>query len=156
MVWSLRKYTSHVNNNYGDLFQALLVASKNKKLSGEEKAQAIGLLNQMDDNEDHSFVFINCMLMKVLKPINIIVKQLQYVNENFISALEVVNSVNEEIKSECETVSNKKTKMMVDDFLEGVRVKTTNAEQRRPRKNNPPIGHNNLPIVQSPLILTIF
>jgi hypothetical protein len=39
--------TRHVNNNYGDLtvIQALLVASKNKKLSVEDKAQAIGLLN---------------------------------------------------------------------------------------------------------------
>jgi hypothetical protein len=35
--------TKHVNNNYGDLIQALLVAAKNKKLSGEGKAQAIGL-----------------------------------------------------------------------------------------------------------------
>ena len=39
--------TKHVNNNYGDLIQALLIASKNRKLSGEDKAQAIGLLNQM-------------------------------------------------------------------------------------------------------------
>ncbi|CAB3993665.1 zinc finger MYM-type 1 [Paramuricea clavata] len=86
--------TSHVNKNYGDLIQALIVASKNKKLSAEDKAQAIGLLNQMDDDEHHSFIFINCMLMKVLKPIDIMVKQLQSVNENFITALEVVKSVN--------------------------------------------------------------
>jgi hypothetical protein len=62
--------TKHVNNNYGDLIQALLVAAKNKKLSGEGKAQAIGLLNQMDDDENHSFVLFECMLMKVLKPID--------------------------------------------------------------------------------------
>ena len=111
------------------------MASKNKKLSGEDKAQAIGLLNQMDDDENHSFVFINCMLMKVLKPIDIIVKQLQSVNENFISVLEVINSVKEEIKSERETVTNEKTKKMVDDFFEGVGVTTANGEQRRPRRN---------------------
>ena len=45
--------TKHVNNNYGDLIRALLVASKNRKLSGEDKAQAIGLLNQIEDDEDH-------------------------------------------------------------------------------------------------------
>ena len=89
----------------------------------------------MGDDEDHSFVFINCMLMKVLKPIDIMVKQLQSVNENFISALEVVNSVQEDIKSERETVTNEKTKKMVNDFLEGVKVTTTNGEQRRPRRN---------------------
>ena len=127
--------TKHVNNNYGDLIQALLVASKNKKLSGEDKAQAIGRLNQMDDDENHSFAFINCMLMKVLKPIDIIVKQLQSVHENFISALEVIKSVKEEIKSERETVTDEKTKKMVVDFFEGVRVTTTNGEQRRPRRN---------------------
>jgi hypothetical protein len=63
------------------------------------------------------------------------VKQLQSVNENFIAALEVVNSVQEDIKSERETVTNEKTKKMVDDFLEGVKVTTTNGEQRRPRRN---------------------
>ncbi len=81
----------------------------------------------MDDDEDHSFVFINCMLMKVLKPIDIVVKQLQSVNENFISALEVVKSVKEDIKSECETVTNEKTKKMVNDFFESVKVTTINS-----------------------------
>ena len=53
---------------------------------------------------------------KVLKPIDIIVQQLQSVNKNFISALEVINSVKEEIKSERETVTKEKAKKMVDDF----------------------------------------
>ena len=59
-------------------------------------------------------MYTACMLMKVLKPIDIIVKH--------ISALEVVNSVEEDIESERETVTNEKTKKMVDDFLEDVRV----------------------------------
>ena len=42
--------TCHVNKNYGDLIQALLVASKNNKLSAEDRAQAIELLNQMGDD----------------------------------------------------------------------------------------------------------
>ena len=133
MVWSLRKYKTR--NNYGDLIQALLVASKNRKLSGEDKAQAIGLLNQMEDDDEHSFIFINCMLMKVLKPVDIVVKQLQSVNENFISALEVVNSVKEDIKLERKTITNEKTKKMVNDFFDGVKVTTTNQEQRRPKRN---------------------
>ena len=86
------------------------MASKNRKLSGEDKAHAIGFLNQMDDDEGHSFVSINCMLMKVLKPIDIVVKQLQSINENFISASEVVNSVKEDIKSERKAVTNEKCK----------------------------------------------
>ena len=57
------------------------------------------------------------------------------VYENFISALEVINSVKEEIKSERKTVTGEKTKKMVDDFFEGVRVTTTNGEQCRPRRN---------------------
>ena len=47
-----------------------------RKLSREDKARAIGLLNQMNDDEDHSYVFINFMLMNVLKPTDIVVKQL--------------------------------------------------------------------------------
>ena len=127
--------TSHVNKNYGDLIQALIVASKHKKLSAEDKAQAIGLLSQMDDDKHHSFIFINCMLMKVLKPIDIMVKQLQSVNENFISALDVVKSVKEDIKLERDTVTSEKTKKMVDEFLDDVKVSTTSGKQGRPKRN---------------------
>ena len=87
--------------------------------------------------------------MKVLKPIDIIIKQLQSVNENFISALEVVNSVKEDIKSERETVTNE-TKKMVDDFLEDVRFTTTNGEQRRPRRNTAiPSSFNDFLVTES-------
>ena len=51
------------------------------------------------------------------------------------AALELVNSVKKEIKSERKTVTKEKTKKMVDDFFKGVRVTTANEEQRRPRKN---------------------
>ena len=118
------------------------MASKNRKLSREDKSQSTGLLNQMDDDRDHSFVFISCMLMKVLKPNDIVAKQVQSINENFISALEVVDSVKEDIKSERETVTKEKTKKMVDDFFEGERV-TTNEEQRRPRRNTTIPSHFN-------------
>ncbi|CAB4010741.1 Hypothetical predicted protein [Paramuricea clavata] len=75
------------------------------------------------------------MLMNVLKPIDIMVKQLQSVNENFISALEVVKRVKDDIKSECHTVTNEKTKKMVDEFLEDVKVSTSSGEQHRPKRN---------------------
>jgi hypothetical protein len=65
--------TSHVHRNYGDLIQALMVASKNKKLSDEDRAQTTGRLSLMEEKEDHNF--ITCMLMDVLKPIDIVVKQ---------------------------------------------------------------------------------
>ncbi|CAB4015919.1 zinc finger MYM-type 1 [Paramuricea clavata] len=130
--------TSHVHKNYGDLIQALMVASKNKKLSGEDRAQATGLLSLMEDNEDHVFVFITCMLMDVLKPIDIVVKQLQSPDENLISALHVVNAVKDDIKSKRENnTSNEKVKKMVDDFLESVRITSTDGVQvqRRPTRN---------------------
>lgn len=61
------------------------------------QTEAMRLFNQIGDDEDHSFVFINCRLMNVLKPIDIMVNKLQSGKENFISALEVVNSVIEHI-----------------------------------------------------------
>ena len=68
---------------------------------------------------------------------------MQSVNENFISALEVINSVKEEIKSERKTVTKEKAKKMFDDFFEGVRATTTNGEQRRPRRNTAISSHSN-------------
>ena len=56
-------------------------------------------------------------------------------NENLISALNVVNSVKDDIKLKRETTNDEKVKKMVDDFLESVRVTSTNGVQRRPRRH---------------------
>ena len=98
---------NHVHNNYGDLIKALEIVSKSrtKKAASDDRALAHGLLHQMEGNgNDDLFIFTNCMLMKVLKPINIIVKQLQSSSENIISALSVVNAVRDDLKSTQEVV----------------------------------------------------
>ena len=80
---------SHINNNYGDITHALAGTSKSKKLDSEDRAPAFGLLHQMCGN-NNLFIFLNCMLTEILKPVNIIVKQLQSSSENIVSALSVV------------------------------------------------------------------
>ena len=91
---------SHVHNNYGDLIKALEIASKSrtKKVASDDRALAHGLLlHQMEGNgNDDLFIFTNCMLMKVLKPINITVKQLQSSIEYIVSALSVVDAVRDD------------------------------------------------------------
>lgn len=69
-----------------------------------------------------------------MRPIDI-VKQLQSSDENFISALDVVYCVKEDIKVKRENITNNKVRKMIDDFLESVRVTTTNGVQRGPRRN---------------------
>lgn len=118
--------TSHVNKNYANVLEALRAASKNKKLKSEDRALAIGLLSQMGDNEeDPVFVFINCLLMDVLKPIDIVVKTLQSPDENFISALDIVNSVQEDIKSKREHTDSDDLRKMTKELN----------KQRRPKRS---------------------
>ncbi len=84
----------HVSNNYSDITHALALAARSRQLNSEDKALALGLLSQTSNDQ---FLFLNCMLLKVLKPINIIVKQLQSSTENIVSALTVINSVREDL-----------------------------------------------------------
>lgn len=46
--------------------------------------------------EDQLFVFVDCMLMDILKPTDMVVKQLQSSNKNLVSVLELVNEVSEQ------------------------------------------------------------
>ena len=80
----------HINNNYSDITYALALAVKSRHLNSEDKALALGLFSQISNDP---FPFFNCMLLKVLKPINVIVKQLQSSNEDIVSALTVINAV---------------------------------------------------------------
>ena len=93
---------NHVHNNYGDLIKALEIVSKSrtKKVASDDRTLAHGLLHQMEENGNNDlFIFTNCMLMEVLKPINIIVKQLQSSSEDIVTALSVVNAVRDDLKS---------------------------------------------------------
>ena len=80
----------HINNNYNDITYALALAVKSGQFNSEDKALALGLFSQISNDP---FPFFNCMLLKVLKPINVIVKQLQSSNEDIVSALTVINAV---------------------------------------------------------------
>ena len=80
----------HINNNYSDITYALALAVKSRQLNSEDKALALGLFSQISNDP---FTFLNCMLLKVLMPINVMVKQLQSSNENIVSALTVINAV---------------------------------------------------------------
>ena len=123
--------TNHVNNNYGDLIKALRLASNNKKLKSEDRALALGLLHQMDEDED--FVFVNCMLMQVLKPINIVVKQLQSPGENLSSAVGVINSTREQMICIREDLTEEKLETMVKQFLDVAGLEKE--QQRRPQRS---------------------
>lgn len=126
--------TNHVNKNFGDLIQALKIVSKSRSRSvkSEDRALAIGLLHQLEGDEDNRmFVFVNCMLMEVLKPINIIVKQLQSSSENIVSALSVVNAVRDYLKEKCEELNEEECEKMVADFQKSVNVTEVSNVQRR-------------------------
>ena len=82
--------TSYVYKHYSDIIQALQLGSKNKKLKIEERAMAMGHSHQMKGDEEHEdFLFVNCMLMEVLKPIDIVVNTLQPSKGNLSSAVGV-------------------------------------------------------------------
>lgn len=107
----------HINKNYSEITHALAIASKSVKLETGDKALAIGLLSQMSDD---LFPFINCMLLTLLKPINIIVKQLQSSSENIVVALNVVNAVRHDLKE----IRGKLSSEMCDELLEEFRQST--------------------------------
>lgn len=107
----------HINKNYSEITHALAIASKSVKLDTDDKALAIGLLSQMSDD---LFPFINCMLLTLLKPINIIVKQLQSSSENIVVALNVVNAVRHDLKE----IRGKLSTEMCEELLEEFRQST--------------------------------
>ena len=108
---------NQVYKNYGDLIQALQMVSKSKskKLDSEDRALARGLFHQMEgDSNDDLFIFTNCMPMEELKPVNIIVKQLQSSSENIVSALSVIHAVRDYLKSTREVVDETKCESMAE------------------------------------------
>ena len=120
--------TMHINNNYGQVIEALRIASINRKLKSDDRALALGLLQQT--NVDKEFFFVNCMLMEVLKPINIVVKQLQSPGESLSSALTVVNSTRNQLTCIRENLSDEKVDKMVKEFLNEARF-----EEQRPDRS---------------------
>ena len=124
--------TSHVNKNYGQIIKALHLACKNKKLKSEERALAIGLVNQMAGGEgDDSFVFLNCLLMEILTPINIVVKTLQSSHENLHSAIQVVNAVREDLRSTRFSLNEELITKMIAEFKEKNQIPLDNSKQKR-------------------------
>ena len=72
------------------------------------------------DGENESFVLVNCMLVQVLKPINIVVKQLQSSHENLSSALSVLTGAREELTSMREELNEEKVENILLEFKKSV------------------------------------
>ena len=123
--------TNHVNKNYGQILKALHLACKNKKLKSEERALAIGLVNQMGGEGDEVFLFINCLLMEILTPINIVVKTLQSSQENLHSAIQVVNAVREDLKSTRSLLNDVFIEKMISDFKEKNQITVERSKEKR-------------------------
>ena len=127
--------TYHVHSNFGHLIQALKSISKSRstKLKSEDRALAIRLLHQLEGDEDSGmYVFVNCMLMDILKPLTIIVKQLQSSDENIMSALSVVNAVRDDLKEKSGDLNEDQCEQMVTDFRKSLNIiEVTNVRQRK-------------------------
>ena len=88
------------------------------------------------------------MLMDVLKPIDIVVKQLQSSEEYFISALEVMNGVKDDINSKRENITSENVKKMTEEVSKN--VKSTAGLQHRPKRNNAvPSNFDDFVIIES-------
>ena len=102
-------------------------------MKSEDRVLTIGLLHQLEGDEDSGmFVFVNCMLMEIIKPLNIIVKQLQSSDENIISALSVVNAVRDNLKEKSGELSEDQCEQMVTDFRKSPNIiEVTNVQERK-------------------------
>ena len=96
---------------------------------------AHGLFHRMEgDSNDDLFIFTNSMPMEELKPVNIIVKQLQSSSENIVSALSVIHAVRDDLKSTREVVDETKCESMVEKIRKFavLRYRLCKEEQSRP------------------------
>lgn len=84
----------HINNNYNYITYALALAVKSRQLNSEDKAMALGPFNQISNDQ---ISFLNFLLLKVMKPMSIIVEQLQSSSGNIVSALTVINAVRKDL-----------------------------------------------------------
>ena len=95
----------HVNKNLSDIVECLKIASSNPKLKSEDRALALGLLQQIRKEQ---FVFVNAMLLEILTPINFMVKQLQSSSENITSAIAVVDCLRRDMdESKANSIMNR-------------------------------------------------
>ena len=101
-------------------------------MKSEERALAIDLVNQVAGGEgDDSFVFLNCLLMEILTPINIVVKMLQSSHENLHSAIQVVNAVREDLRSTRFSLNEEFITKMIAEFKEKNQIPLDNSKQKR-------------------------
>ena len=76
------------------------------------------------------------MLVEVLKPMNIVVKQLQLSGESVSSAIDVINGIRDELISTREELNEQKVERMVKRFLEEAHVSISEQEQHPRRTTN--------------------
>ena len=77
------------------------------------------------------------MLTEILKPVNIIVMQLQSSSENIVSALPVVNAVRDEVKMTREALDEEKCEKMVEKLKNSEEI--VEIETKVKRKTSAPI-----------------
>ena len=89
---------------------------------------------------DDSFVFLNCLLMEILTPINIVVKTLQSSHKNLHSAIQVINAVREDLRSTTVREDLRSTKFsqneefttkMIAEFKEKNQIPLDNSKHKR-------------------------
>ena len=110
-----------------------------KNIKSEDRALAIGLLSQSfgENEKDPLFLFINCMLMDVLKPINIAVKSLKASDEKYATNEDKWDKMVKKIKSDNEqdqAVRPRRTLTIpshFNDFVVTEPIPSENTEQSR-------------------------
>lgn len=123
--------TKNIYKNYSEIVNALLIASKSRKLKCEDRAVAIGLLSQIGNGEENPiFLFINCLMFNLLQPVDIVVKTLQSPTENAVSAFTIIREVNNDLK---EKKNNADFREKLDTNVK--ERSTFNDNDRRPKRS---------------------
>ena len=64
-------------------------------------------------------VFVNCLLVDILKPINIVAKQPQSSSQNLVTALSIAKAVREELKGRSVNFIEAQWVKVIADFRKG-------------------------------------
>ena len=101
-----------INDNYTEIIKTLPLAAKNKKLDSSECDKAYGFQIQAHKDE---FIFLNHLIVKILKSCDIANKLLQSSTENLNSAIMSIDCVREELKEKRNEYSNEEIAHIVGE-----------------------------------------
>ena len=114
-----------INENYDNIIKTLPLAGKNNKLSAGDRALACGLLVQSESDE---FVYLDHLVLTILKNCDVANKILQSSKENLTSALNLAACVRKEIQSMRETYDDIKIAEIISEAK--ARSSTTSSDVR--------------------------